>query len=69
MGFFMIIEMIMSEKTGQIEKQFSKFNCAQTVFSLFAEELSRPPKVMLPHMKQMCLPPNALNSLKRHVPF
>lgn len=29
----------MTKKSDLVEKQFSKFNCAQTVFSLFAEDL------------------------------
>ncbi len=29
----------MNKKSELVEKQFSKFNCAQTVFSLFAEDL------------------------------
>lgn len=29
----------MTRKSDLVEKQFTKFNCAQTVFSLFAEDL------------------------------
>lgn len=29
----------MTKKADLVEKQFSKFNCAQTVFSLFAEDV------------------------------
>jgi C_GCAxxG_C_C family probable redox protein len=29
----------MNKKSALVEEQFSKFNCAQTVFSLFAEDL------------------------------
>jgi C_GCAxxG_C_C family probable redox protein len=29
----------MTKKSDLVEKQFSQFNCAQTVFSLFAEDL------------------------------
>ena len=37
----------MSKKSDLVEKQFSRFNCAQTVFSLFAEEVGLDEKTAL----------------------
>jgi len=37
----------MKKKSDLVEKQFSKFNCAQTVLSLFAEDLGLDEKTAL----------------------
>jgi C_GCAxxG_C_C family probable redox protein len=37
----------MTNKSDLVEKQFSKYNCAQTVFSLFAEDLGLDEKTAL----------------------
>lgn len=37
----------MTKKSALVEKQFSQFNCAQTVFSLFAEDVGLDEKTAL----------------------